>query len=91
MRRVGVALWMVAGVAAWLVARGMRAARGKGWLSELGIALASSTLLGLVATALDFGGWREAEWRAGVFAFCGALAALGVYRLVTIFRRRALQ
>jgi hypothetical protein len=37
--------------------------------------------LGVTATALDFGGWNEPDWRAGLFVFLGALAAAGAIRL----------
>ena len=87
---MGVALWLISGLSAWLVAR-VLPARSRAWLAELAVTLAMASLLGLAATALDFGGWREPDWRAGLFTFCGALAAVGVFRLVTIFRRRLLQ
>jgi hypothetical protein len=35
---------------------------------------------GLLATYLDFGGWQELDWRAGLFAFFGGLAAVGFTR-----------
>jgi len=31
---------------------------------------------------MDFGGWNEPDWRAGVFVFCCAAAAIAVVRLV---------
>lgn len=88
---MGVALWIAAGLAAWIVARLVPVARTKSWIVELVLSTLTAALLGLAATAGDFGGWKEADWRAGLFAFFGSFAALGVFRLVTIFRRRHLQ
>lgn len=78
---MGAALWLGCGVLAFLVARIIPFSRRPLWLPELAVSLAISALLGLVATALDFGGWREPDWRAGAFAGFGALAAIGLVRL----------
>jgi hypothetical protein len=88
---MGLALWIAAGLAAWIVARLIPVGRGASWIVELVLSILSGLLLGLVATARDFGGWKELDWRAGLFAFFGAFAVAGVFRLVTIFRRRPLQ
>jgi uncharacterized membrane protein YeaQ/YmgE (transglycosylase-associated protein family) len=77
---MGVLVWAVSGVVAFAVARIVPLARRRGWLAELAIAVIAALLLGIAATALDFGGWSEPDWRAGVFAFLGALAALGLLR-----------
>jgi hypothetical protein len=77
-----VALWLGCGVLAFLVARIIPPARRRVWLAELVVALIAAALFGLAATALDFGGWRELDWRAGAFAFCGTLAAIGALRLM---------
>jgi uncharacterized membrane protein YeaQ/YmgE (transglycosylase-associated protein family) len=77
---MGIALWLGAGVAAFVVARLLPLRRGRGWLVELLAALLASSAAGLVATALDFGGWQEPDWGAGVFAFLGAFAAAGFAR-----------
>jgi len=87
---MGLALWLAAGIAAWLTARIIPAARS-GWIGELLAAIAIAVILGLTATALDFGGWKEPDWRAGFFAFFGAFAAAGVFRLVTFLRRATLE
>jgi hypothetical protein len=79
---MGIALWVGAGLAAFVVARVLPVRRGRGWLVELLAALLVSGACGLVATALDFGGWREPDWRAGVFALLGGLAAAGFARAV---------
>ena len=84
---MGIAFWSAGGLAAWIVARIIpRGGRPGRWLAELLIAIPSALVLGLAATALDFGGWRELDWRAGLFAFSGALAILGCFRLVTVRR-----
>ena len=80
---MGVGLWMVAGGAAWLIARivpfGRRtAARAAG---EALAALLLAAGAGVAATALDFGGWREPDWRAALFAFFCAAAAIATVRL----------
>lgn len=88
---MGVALWIAAGLAAWVLARLIPVARPKSWVVELALSIIAAVLLGFAATAGDFGGLREPDWRAGLFAFFGAFAVAGVFRLVTIFRRRPLQ
>ena len=88
---MGVALWIAAGLVAWIIARIIPMGRTRSWIAELALSMITAGLLGLAATAGDFGGWREADWRAGLFAFFGSFAVLGVFRLVTIFRRRPLQ
>lgn len=47
---------------------------------EIVVAVSASTASGLLATALDFGGWNEPDWRAAVFAFFAAFAAVAVLR-----------
>ena len=88
---MGLAIWFASGLAAWVLARIIPFARRRGWLGELLVALIAAVIFGLTATALDFAGWREPDWRAGLFAFFGAFAATGVFRLVTIFARRTLE
>jgi len=86
MRVMGVAVWIGSGAVAWAFARIVPPGRTH-WAIELTITFAAALILGLAATALDFGGWAEPDWRAGLFAFLGALAALGCLRSVTLFRR----
>jgi len=76
---VGLALWAVAGSASFLLARLVPVGRS-GWAGELAVSLLAAIALGLLATALDFGGWREPDWRAISFAFLGAFAATGLAR-----------
>lgn len=84
---MGIALWLLAGAVAWFVARIIPFARPATRIGEVLVSLSAAFLLGVVATALDFGGWREMDWRAALFAFFGALAATGAFRLATSGRR----
>lgn len=79
---MGVGLWLVSGVAAFFLARSISLRRPPRWFGELLLATASASLLGVLATAMDFGGWKELDPRAGVFAFMGALAIIGAVRAV---------
>jgi len=78
---MGVALWLTAGGTACLLARCIRKLRQHSF-GEWFVALLSSLLLGAVATAFDFGGWRELDWRAGLFVAFGSFSAVGFYRLL---------
>ena len=78
---MGIALWIVTSVAAFLFARMAPWRRRPAWAGELLVSIAAGLLFGTAATALDFGGWSEPDWRAGLFAFLGALAAAGMFRL----------
>lgn len=86
----GLVLWLAAGFAAWMTARiippGRARRPSKQWIGELAVAVIAAFALGVAATYLDFGGWRELDWRAGLFAFLGAFALVGVFRLVTVSR-----
>ncbi len=73
----------MAAVVAFVIARIVPARRPRRWLWELLAALITTLILGVAATALDFGGWNEPDWRAGLFALAGALAVLGALRLVS--------
>ena len=79
---MGIVLWATSGCAAFLLARIVPLARRQRWAWELVPAIVTALLAGLVATALDFGGWGEPDWRAGVFALFAAFAAIGVTRAV---------
>ena len=79
---MGVASWAVSGIAGYFVARIIPFLRRPQWIAELVTAIFASLLAGIAATSLDFGGWRELDWRAAAFAFCIALAAAGVVRAV---------
>lgn len=83
---MGIAIWIGAGLAAFALARLIGSGRRASWLVELLLALAVAMILGLAATALDFGGWREPDWRAGLFVLAGAFAAIGVLRFTIVYR-----
>jgi len=78
---VGVALWVAAALLALVLARSVPALRARLWI-EAAVALVTGLSLGLLATALDFGGWNELDWRAGVFVFLGSAAAVAIARLI---------
>jgi hypothetical protein len=69
---------------AFALARIIPAGRTSAWIGELVAALVIGFALGIVATALDFGGWKELDWRAGLFVFLGAFTASGLVRGVTM-------
>lgn len=77
---MGVTLWVAAAVAAFAIARIVPHRRSR-WFAELAAALVFGLALGATATALDFGGWNEPEWRAGVFVLVGSFAGVGLVRL----------
>jgi hypothetical protein len=85
---MGIAMWAGSGVIAFFVARNVPAVRTPKRLLELTIAIVVALLFGMTATALDFGGWRELDWRAAAFCFFGAMAAVAVTRLVRIAAAR---
>ena len=79
-------MWIVAGAGAALLARLVDAGRPRLWAAELFVGIAAAVAAGLAATALDFAGLREPDWRAGLFTFFTAFTALGVIRLVRLLR-----
>ena len=85
---MGIAIWLFASVAAFLVARMAPWRRRPSWAGEVSVSIAAGLLLGTLATALDFGGWSEPDWRAALFVFLGALAAAGMFRLTIAEPRR---
>ena len=78
---MGIALWVVSSAAAFLLARMLPWRRRKAWIGEILVSIATGLALGALATALDFGGWSELDWRAGGFVLLGALATIGLFRL----------
>ena len=78
---MGIALWLISSVAAFVLARMLPWRRRSAWFGELLVSVLAGLALGVAATALDFGGWQEPDWRAGLFVFLGALAAAGTFRL----------
>ena len=83
---MGLVMWLTAGGAAAAAARLIRAGRPPRWLGELALGVIAAVIFGVVATALDFGGWKEPDWRAGLFALFGASAILGLARLPRLRR-----
>ena len=79
---MGIALWVACGIVAWVVARIVPFLRRTQWLSELLLSIVAAAAAGVGATALDFGGWSEADWRAGVFAFVCAFALIAWVRVM---------
>jgi fluoride ion exporter CrcB/FEX len=78
---VGIVLWLVSAIIAFFLARMLPWLRPRRWIGEFLVTVVAALLLGVLATALDFGGWRELDWRAGLFAGLGTLAVLGAFRL----------
>ena len=79
---MGIALWIACAAAVFFAIRNIRFGRPAGWVSELIIVVTSALILGAIATALDFGGWKELDWRAGLFVFFGSSAVAGAVRLL---------
>ena len=50
-------------------------------------AIVTALILGVAATAADFGGWNEMDWRPVAFAFFGAAAAIATVRIASLVRR----
>jgi uncharacterized membrane protein SirB2 len=76
----------VSGIAAFLIARIIPFSPQTHWKTELVTALIAALGAGVAATILDFGGWRDLDWRSAAFAFCVALAVAGIVRAVTSAR-----
>ena len=81
---MGIALWLTSALLCFALARLVPAGRRPPWLGELVTSLVAGLLLGALATALDFGGWDELDWRAALFVFLGSLAAVAVFRHVSL-------
>lgn len=81
---MGIALWIAAGALAAVIARIIRPGRPRRVWFECLTAVVASLFCGVLATALDFGGWKELDWRAGAFATAGTLAVLAGARVVSL-------
>lgn len=89
---MGIALWLLCAVAVLASSRAISPARPQRFIGELFVVIAVSFLAGLGATALDFGGWGEVDWRAAVFVILCSFAAIGISRSVRlVVARRAAQ
>jgi hypothetical protein len=85
---MGIVLWLACAAAVFFLARAVPFARPIPWKGELFAAVISALLLGELATALDFGGWNEPDWRAGLFVFLGTAAVVGVIRVMRLISRK---
>jgi hypothetical protein len=83
---MGIALWAGCAVVVFFSARSVPFARPVRRVWELFATLASAMALGVLATTLDFGGWNEPDWRAGLFVTFGSAAVVGVIRLAQLLR-----
>jgi uncharacterized membrane protein YeaQ/YmgE (transglycosylase-associated protein family) len=83
---MGIALWTDCALLLFAAARFVPAGRAVRWIGELITALVSAMIFGLLATFLDFGGWNELDWRAGVFVFFGAATVTAIMRVVRLIR-----
>jgi hypothetical protein len=82
MPAMGFALWIAGGTLAFVTARFIPRGR-RTWLGELFAAWIAAFLLGVTATALDFGGWREPDPRAALACTFAAFAIIGILRVAT--------
>src|SRR5260221_11380599 len=80
---MGLALWFASGTLAFAIARFIPRGRPRRWLSELVAAWIAAFLLGVTATALDFGGWREPDPRAALACGFASFAIVGILRVAT--------
>ena len=83
---MGIGLWMLCAAAVFFAIRTVPFGRPIGWIGELAAVIISAFIAGAAATALDFGGWKEPDWRAGLFVLFGSAAIAGaarVFRLAT--------
>lgn len=77
---MGFTLWLLAGFLGFILTRFIESWR-RAWYVELGTATGSSLAGGLVATAMDFGGWAVPDARAFAFSGLASLLAVGLVRL----------
>jgi len=81
---MGIGLWMLCAAAVFFAIRTVPFGRPIGWIGELAAVVISALIAGAAATALDFGGWKEPDWRAGLFVLFASAAACGVVRFVRL-------
>ena len=79
-------MWALSALSVFLVARIVPPGRSKNYLIELLVVIVAGAAFGFAATALDFGGWRDTDWRAVVFVLLGTAAATGAQRAVHLAR-----
>src|SRR5438067_1776182 len=61
-----IALWLLCALVVFFTIRNIRLLRPAAWIGELFAVVIAALLLGGVATALDFGGWNELDWRTRI-------------------------
>jgi hypothetical protein len=83
---MGAALWITSALSIFFVVRAIPAGRSRHYLLELAVAVAAALVFGILATALDFGGWRDPDWRALAFVLLGTGAATGAQRALRLAR-----
>ncbi len=83
---MGAVIWLTSALSIFFVARIVPAGRLHNYLIELAVAFAAALIFGIIATAADFGGWRDADWRAVIFVLLGAAAAVGAQRALHLAR-----
>jgi hypothetical protein len=81
---MGIALWIACAGVVFLAIRNIRFGRPTGWIVELIVVTISALILGAIATALDFGGWNELDWRAALFVLLGSAAVAGAIRVLRL-------
>ena len=85
---MGLLTWVLAGVLAFGIARGLRSGGALRWPAEAAVAIAAAVLFGMIATAFDFGGWKELEWRAAAMALAGTSLVLALTRIARLALER---
>ena len=83
---MGAALWVASALSIFLIARIVPPGRPRNYLTELIVAIGAALVLGVIATALDFGGWRDTDWRAILFVLLGTAAVTGGQRALRLAR-----
>ena len=79
---------MICAAAVFFAIRTIRFGRSSNRITELFTVVISALALGGIATALDFGGWNEPDWRAGLFVVFGSFAIGGASRVGRLLTRR---
>ena len=81
---MGIGLWMLCAAAVFFAIRSVPFGRPIGWIGEFTAVVISALIAGAAATALDFGGWKEPDWRAGLFVLFASAAVCGAVRFVRL-------
>ena len=84
---MGIVLWITCGAGALAASRAIPPGRGSSYVAEAIAAVIVAFGAGVAATALDFGGWNELNWRAGAFVLACAFAGLACVRVVRLASR----